>query len=229
LPPRQDRVGKLVLLGEVARREDSGPVGGHPWPWPEAQVAPQGARKPTVRLRGALRCTLAFATLAPSACSKRSGDATVVEGDASISNQVPPLANLSDLNQRAGNLFEAVAKDDPSLGESFWFPKPPFLDLKDPPNPGAYWEKLHRAYENDIHAIHGLRHDWDDASFDRFELGSDPRWINPGDEHNRIGYYRSLGGRIVYRVGQQEASFVVDVIITWQGRWYVTHLRRVRK
>jgi hypothetical protein len=144
-------------------------------------------------------------------------------------NAVPPPADHRDLDQRAAALFEAVVKDDPALGESFWFPKAPFIPLKDPPDPDLYWEKLHRAYADDIHSAHGSRASWDGATFDHFEIGSSPRWMNPGDEHNRIGYYRSQGGTIVYRIGEENGALAVDTIITWQGQWFVTHMRRVRK
>jgi hypothetical protein len=174
-----------------------------------------------------------FSACAFASCSKSSGDNASASSearasDAALANFVPP-ADAKDLEEHASDLFQAIAKDDPPRGESFWFPKEPFIPLKDPPDPAGYWEKLHRAYVEDIHVLHRSRASWDGAIFDHFELGTPPRWMNPGDEHNRIGYYRSLGGSIHYRVGDKEESFVVDVIITWQGRWYVTHLRRVRK
>jgi hypothetical protein len=170
----------------------------------------------------------AFAVLA--GCSKSSGEkAEEKTADSALENQVPPLEDESDLQQRARDLFQAIVKDDPALAEPFWFPREPFIPLKDPPNPAGYWEKLHHAYEDDIHWLHRTRESWEGATFEHFELGSPARWMNPGDEHNRIGYYRSLGGSIQYRLGEKRDSFVVDVIITWQGRWYVTHLRRVRK
>lgn len=165
------------------------------------------------------------------ACSKSSsrGGAEAEETGTTTDNAIAPTSDAADLDRRAKSLFEAVVKDDPSLAESFWFPKEPFLVLKDPPDPGGYWEKLHRAYADDIHALHASRPSWDEAAFDHFELGSPPRWMNPGDEHNRIGYYRSLGGTLHFRDGGKDDAFVVDVIITWQGKWYVTHLRRVRR
>jgi hypothetical protein len=179
-------------------------------------------------LRALVLLTVAASVLS---CSKSSsqGGAETQESGTTADNFTPPTTDAADLERRARALFDAVVKDEPSLGEPFWFPKEPFLVLKDPPDPGGYWEKLHRAYADDIHALHASRPSWDRVDFDHFELGSPPRWMNPGDEHNRIGYYRSLGGTIHYRDGDKSDAFVVDVIITWQGKWYVTHLRRVRK
>jgi hypothetical protein len=171
-------------------------------------------------------------------CSKSSSDGAAPKnalladadaGDAAVSNDVPPSTDAADLDRRASALFQAVAKDDPALAEPFWFPKEPFLILKDPPDPGGYWDKLHGNYADDVHALHATRPSWEGATFDHFEIGSPPRWMNPGEEHNRIGYYRSFGSTIHFRAGDKMDSFVVDVIITWRGRWYVTHLRRVRK
>ncbi len=162
-------------------------------------------------------------------CSRPSPDRQPEATEPSGENDVPPSTDKADLERRAGDLFQAVVTDDPARGESFWFPREPFIPLKDPPDPAGYWTKLHNAYVADIHAIHAARPSWDGAVFDHFELGDGPRWMKPGTEHNRIGYYRSLGGSLHYRVGEVQDQFAVDAIITWQGRWYVTHLRRVRR
>jgi hypothetical protein len=195
-----------------------------------ARLASASAKREGVRSGKALTLLAVLASVSLG-CSKPSSGASENEeaSDARLDNAVPPTADVADLDRRAGALFEAVMKDDPSLGEPFWFPKDPFVILKDPPDPAGYWEKLHRAYADDIHALHASRPSWDNAAYDHFELGSPARWMNPGDEHNRIGYYRSLGGSLHFREGDKVDSFVVDVIITWQGKWYVTHFRRVRR
>jgi len=123
----------------------------------------------------------------------------------------------------------AIVKDDPALGEAFWFPKEPFIPLKDVKEPGKYWEQLHRTYVNDIHALHKKRKDWSGATFGRFERGSVPKWVKPGDEANKIGYYRSFHGQLRFEVDGKSESIDVHTVITWQGRWYTTHLRKFKK
>jgi hypothetical protein len=55
------------------------------------------------------------------------------------------------------------------------------------------------------------------------------KWVKPGDEANKIGYYRAFHGRLHYTVGGRDAEIEVHTLITWQGRWFVTHLRKLKK
>ena len=144
-------------------------------------------------------------------------------------NQVKPISDEPELAARAKGLLEAIASDDPPKGDAFWFPKEPFIPLKDIKDPGKYWEQLHRDYANDVHALHKKRKDWSGAAFQGFEIGSAPKWVKPGEEANKIGYYRSFHGKIHFEQGGEAASIDVHTIITWQGRWYVTHLSKFKK
>jgi hypothetical protein len=143
-------------------------------------------------------------------------------------NKQPHISEGEDLTSRARGLFEAIAKDNPTLGESFWFPKEPFIPLKDVKGPDRYWEQLHRMYANDIHALHRKRSSWEGATFDSYRAGSTPSWVKPGDEVNKIGYFRSYHGKIAYSVGAEHGSIDVHTLITWQGRWFVTHLTKMK-
>ncbi len=157
-------------------------------------------------------------------------DAGSVDAGAPIvaDNKVDPTGG-PELQDRAKGLFEAVAKDDPSLAEPFWFPRAPFIPLKDVKDPGKYWAQLHKAYERDVHALHKKRKSWDGASFVTFEGWSRPTWVEPGHEANNIGYHRAFNGKIRYTAGGHDGEIEVHTIITWQGRWYVTHLRKIKK
>jgi hypothetical protein len=143
-------------------------------------------------------------------------------------NQQPFTLSSDDLTARAKGLFEAIAHDDPSLGEAFWFPKEPFLPLKDVKGPDKYWDTLHGSYVEDIHALHRKRKSWEGAIFTSFTVGSAPKWVKPGEEANKIGYYRSFRGMIAYAIEGHAAEIEVRTMITWQGRWFVTHLRKVK-
>jgi hypothetical protein len=142
-------------------------------------------------------------------------------------NNLPPTEG-PELQERAKSLLEAVIHDEPQLGDSFWFPKEPFIPLKDVKGPDKYWEQLHRSYGNDVHAIHKKRKSWTGVVFERFEIGSKPKWVKPGEEANKIGYHRSFRGKLHYTVDGQSESFEVRTVITWQGRWYITHLSKFK-
>ena len=142
-------------------------------------------------------------------------------------NNLPPTEG-PELQERAKSLLEAVIHDEPQLGDSFWFPKEPFIPLKDVKGPDKYWEQLHRTYANDVHALHKKRKSWAGVVFEKFEIGSKPKWVKPGEEANKIGYHRSFRGKLSYTVDGQTDSFEVRTVITWQGRWFITHLSKFK-
>ncbi len=143
-------------------------------------------------------------------------------------NNLPPTEG-PELQERAKGLLEAVIQDDAKLADPFWFPKEPFIPLKDVKGPDKYWEQLHRTYGSDVHALHKKRKSWSNVVFEKFEIGSKPKWVKPGDEANKIGYHRSFHGKLHYTVEGKSESIDVHTVITWQGRWYVTHLRKFKK
>lgn len=152
------------------------------------------------------------------------------EGEADPKNKKKPPLESKNLEERAKKLFLAIKKDDPDIAKSFFFPREPFLPLKDISNPGKYWDHLYRVYEKDIHQLH-KKHakDLEDAEFESFEIGSKPGWVKPGEEANKIGYFRTFNGKLRYKVGEKTKTIEVKVIISWNNRWYITHLLPFKK
>ncbi|MCC6644107.1 MAG: hypothetical protein IT374_00850 [Polyangiaceae bacterium] len=156
------------------------------------------------------------------------------EGDAPAEvdpkNKAKPPLSSKHLTSAARALFRAVKEDEPGVAKGFFFPREPFLPLKDIKNPGKYWDQLYRVYERDIHELHKRRaKDWDDAEFGSFELGSAPTWVKPGEEANKIGYYRTFNGKLRYKARGKERVLEVKTIISWNHRWYITHLLPFKK
>ena len=54
------------------------------------------------------------------------------------------------------------------------------------------------------------------------------RWVDPGEEYNKIGYYRVFGSRLRYTVDGEARSFEVKSLISWRGEWYVVHLSAIK-
>lgn len=173
----------------------------------------------------------ASATAAPSAAPDAGAeeDAAGEDAGARADNKVLPPRESEDLEARARGLFEAVVKNEPELGEPFWFPKEPFVPLKDVKNPGKYWDELHRLFVADVKDFHRKRKSWEGARYKRFELGSTPKWVPPGEEANKIGYYRSFRGKVFYELDGKTYHLPVHTVISWQGRWYITHLGKIRR
>ncbi|WP_437807951.1 hypothetical protein [Sorangium sp. So ce1078] len=201
----------------------------------EAAPAPRpedaGALEPPPQDGGAGTAAAAAATdgsLTPGSPPAADADAGAAATAVATNKILPPLES-EELTARARALFDAIAKNEPALADPFWFPKEPFIPLKDVKDPGKYWDNLHAAYANDVKAMHRKRKSWEGARFVGFEVGSRPKWVPPGDEVNKIGYYRSFHGKLKYEIDGKPASLDVHTIISWQGRWYITHLGDFKK
>ncbi len=145
-------------------------------------------------------------------------------------NKAKPKLASKRLTGSARALFRAVKEDKPELAKDFFFPREPFLPLKDIKNPGKYWDQLFRVYERDIHELHKKRaKDWEDAEFVSFDLGSTPTWVKPGEEANKIGYYRTFNGKLRYKARGKERVLEVKTIISWNHAWFITHLLPFKK
>jgi hypothetical protein len=138
--------------------------------------------------------------------------------------QVKPPMESESLQELAKGLLDAVVHDDVKRARGFFFPREPFTPLKDVKDPDAYWVHLFEAYERDIHTLHKRRRDWSDVQFAAFELGTMPQWVAPGEEANKVGYYRTWGAKLRYRANGELHTIKLHTIISWQKGWYITHL-----
>jgi len=130
---------------------------------------------------------------------------------------------------RSRALWDGIASDDPDRALPFFFPLSAYRQVKDVGSPASDWKnRLVAAYKRDIHALHArLGEKADDAKLVRFEVPDDrAKWVEPGEEYNKLGYWRVYGTRIVYKIGDEgrERTFEVSSLISWRGEWYVVHL-----
>jgi hypothetical protein len=112
----------------------------------------------------------------------------------------------------------------------FFFPLGAYQQVKDVTNPAADWRRrLVSAYERDIHALHAkLGADAADAQLVALDVPMPrARWVEPGEEWNKIGYYRVFGAKLRYTVNGEERSFDVKSLISWRGEWFVVHLSAI--
>jgi hypothetical protein len=141
-----------------------------------------------------------------------------------------PHAQGAAFEARRDALWDAIVSDDPDRAMPFFFPLAAYRQVKDVPDPGADWKhRLVAAYRRDIHALHArLGADAGTAKF----LGIDvpearARWVEPGEEWNKIGYYRVFGSKLRYSAAGEEHSFDVKSLISWRGEWFVVHLSAI--
>ena len=134
----------------------------------------------------------------------------------------PPPGPIEE--ERARRLLAAIVQDDPRLAQDFFFPLEAFHRVKAVPDPSGYWRRLFARYEQDIHALHRELGSVPSAELVALDIVPRGGWVRRGEEGNALPYWASRQSRLRYRVGDEERSFEVRVLITWGGRWYITHL-----
>jgi hypothetical protein len=150
-------------------------------------------------------------------------DPPIPSHNAATLSEPPPRPGPGDADERARRLFDAIVHDDPARAADFFFPRDAFLLVKAIPDPGRYHERLRQHYEADIHALHRSLPPGEKA-FERLEIVKRGGWVKVGEEGNRLPYWVSRHSWLHYRVDGKPAKLEVRVMITWDDRWFITHL-----
>ncbi len=138
-----------------------------------------------------------------------------------------PHASGAAFDARVAALWDGIVHDDPDRAMPFFFPVTAYEQVKAIGNASSDWRRrLVANYKRDIHALHSrLGDDAEKAKLARADVPDDrARWVDPGEEYNKLGYYRVYGTRLVYAIDGKERSFDVSSLISWRGEWYVVHL-----
>jgi hypothetical protein len=128
---------------------------------------------------------------------------------------------------RAEVLWEAIVKDDAEIALPFFFPVGAYKQVKAIPSPESDWKRrLVAAYRRDIHKLHEkLGPHRDEAKLVELEVATErARWVEPGEESNKIGYWRVFGSKLRYQTERGAGAIDVSSLISWRGEWYVVHL-----
>jgi hypothetical protein len=142
-----------------------------------------------------------------------------------------PEASGPAFDARTRALWDAIASDDADRAMPFFFPLGAYQQVKDVGDPAADWRRrLVAAYKHDIHALHArLGDDAPRAKLIGLEVPETRgRWVEPGEEYNKLGYFRVFGSKLRYDVDGQGRFFDVKSLISWRGEWYVVHLSAIQ-
>lgn len=182
-------------------------------------------------LRGPLLFTLAFFVFtwgdahgrgrAEAQAGRDAGQARVPDPQASAE----PRPSPDTAQEAAQRLFQAIVHDDPRRAADAFFPRAAFSQVKAMQKPERYYDKLYARFVEDIHRLHRDTPELAQAEFIELMLGHRGGWVRPGEEGNRLPYWAARHTTLRYRVGDQVRSLEVRVLITWQQRWYIIHLR----
>jgi hypothetical protein len=172
-------------------------------------------------------------TLAAASVATTAAAAAPAAGDPGLLPQTPQRPQDDDPRFVAGTrtLWQAIVADDPSLAMGFFFPLTAYLQVKAIADPAHdYQTRLIHYYQEDIHFLHrtlgahAASAVYAGISVPAFQA----RWVNPGEEFNRIGYWRVYDAALHYDAAGSAHSLLVTSLISWRGQWYVVHLQAVR-
>jgi hypothetical protein len=137
-----------------------------------------------------------------------------------------PEDDTAELSARAQALWDGIQSDDPERAMAFFFPRSAYEQVKALADPARDWRyRLVAHYKRDIHLAHEkLGREATAARFAGLEVGAHARWVEPGEEGNKLGYYRVYGSRLRFTVEGRERSIPISSLISWRGEWYVVHL-----
>jgi hypothetical protein len=124
-------------------------------------------------------------------------------------------------------LWEAIVADDPEKARDFFFPVEAYAQVKAIEKPERDWKyRLYKNFKRDVHNYHKrLGKKRDEARFSSLELRNEPKWMKPGSEGNKIGYWRVTRSYIHYENAEgKKRRFDLTSMISWRGHWYVVHL-----
>jgi hypothetical protein len=142
-----------------------------------------------------------------------------------------PAATGATFTAGVQGLWQAVQQDRPELAMPFFFPQAAYLQVKAIADPATdYQQRLIANYEQDIHTLHAqLGADAAGAQFDGIDVpDAQAVLVQPGEESNKLSYWRVYGSTLHYTEDGQARSFPVTSLISWRGQWYVVHLGQIR-
>jgi hypothetical protein len=139
-----------------------------------------------------------------------------------------PSTESPSFRLRLERLVDAIVQDDPERAMPAFFPRIAYEQVKAVADPGRDWqERLRRAFRRDIHEYHrSLGPDVARATLAGLVTNENAvRWIDPGKEGNRLGYYRVTRSRLRFRwANGTERELELTSLISWRGEWYIVHL-----
>jgi hypothetical protein len=139
-----------------------------------------------------------------------------------------PNSDSKQFQHRIQLLCEAIIEGIPSKAHAAFFPLIAYAQVKAVADPERdYRTRLLAHFDRDIREYHEQVKKR--AGPLRCAGVSSPeslaRWMKPGSEYNRIGYFRLLRSnlRMVDAAGNS-ISLRITSLISWRGQWYVVHL-----
>ncbi len=139
-----------------------------------------------------------------------------------------PTLSSSSFQQRIEAVAKAIISGDPEPAAAAFFPLVAYQQVKDVAKPERdYRFRLLANFKRDVLEYHhALGAAAADAKFSGVTVSErDTKWMAPGAEGNKLGYFRVLRSRLHFTLPTgRSRDFELTSLISWRGEWYVVHL-----
>ena len=191
---------------------------------PPAPASPASAAPPAVPL----------ASAAPSASPLSNPEADQAPplldatGKALPQTEQRPTLSSALFQQRISALARAIISADAEPAYAAFFPLVAYQQVKDVAKPERdYKFRLLANFKRDVLEYHhALGASAAQAKFEGVTVSEkDAKWMAPGSEGNKLGYFRVLRSRLRFTLPTgRSREFELTSMISWRGEWYVVHL-----
>ena len=142
-------------------------------------------------------------------------------------DQRPTLTSAS-FQKRVELVARAILTGEVEPALAAFFPLVAYQQVKDVAKPERdYKFRLLANFKRDLLEYHhALGAAAADSKFDGVAVSEkDAKWMAPGSEGNKLGYFRVLRSRLRFTLPTgRSREFELTSLISWRGEWYVVHL-----
>ena len=139
----------------------------------------------------------------------------------------PTLASPS-FQKRVELVARAILSGDVEPALPAFFPLLAYQQVKDVAKPERdYKFRLLANFKRDLLEYHhALGAGATESKFDGVTVSEkDAKWMAPGSEGNKVGYFRVLRSRLRFTLPTgRSRDFELTSLISWRGEWYFVHL-----
>ena len=139
-----------------------------------------------------------------------------------------PTLTSASFQERVALVAHAIVTGDAEPAAGAFFPLLAYQQVKDVAKPERdYKFRLLANFKRDVLEYHrALGASAAEAKFDSIAVSEkDAKWMAPGSEGNRVGYFRVLRSRLRFTLPTgRTRDFELTSMISWRGEWYVVHL-----
>jgi hypothetical protein len=139
-----------------------------------------------------------------------------------------PTSTSPSFQKRIELVARAILTGDTEPALPAFFPLVAYQQVKDVAKPERdYKFRLLANFKRDLLEYHhALGAAAADCKFDGVTVSEkDAKWMAPGSEGNKLGYFRVLRSRLRFTLPTgRSREFELTSLISWRGEWYVVHL-----